>query len=45
MSALLRLLAWKWVNITLEYAATAGWTLLPRWGAAVAGVNLSRIQS
>lgn len=41
MSALLRLLAWEWVNIALEYAATAGWAGLPRWGTAVAGVNLA----
>ncbi|MBR6023018.1 MAG: hypothetical protein IK066_11460 [Kiritimatiellae bacterium] len=40
MSAILRFLAWEWVNIALEYAATAGWVRLPRWGAAVAGVNL-----
>lgn len=40
MSGLLHLFAWEWVNIALEYAATAGWARLPRWGAAVAGVNL-----
>lgn len=40
MSMLFRLLAWEWVNIALEYTATAGWARLPRWGAAVAGVNL-----
>ncbi|MBR3583142.1 MAG: hypothetical protein IKO01_06855 [Kiritimatiellae bacterium] len=40
MNELLRLLAWEWVNITLEYTATAGWARLSRWGATVAGVNL-----
>lgn len=31
--------AWEWINIALEYAAT-GWVKLPRWFIAVVCVNL-----
>ena len=40
MSAILSFLAWEWVNIALEFAATA-WVRLPRWILAVIGVNLA----
>ena len=39
MTALLYAIAWEWINIALEYTATA-WTGLPRWWLAVVGVNL-----
>ena len=39
MTAFLRWLAWEWLNIALEYSATA-WVRLPRWFLAVAAVNL-----
>ena len=39
MSAILCFLAWEWINIALEFAATA-WVKLPRWFLAVVGVNL-----
>ena len=39
MVALLYAIAWEWINIALEYTATA-WTGLPRWWLAVVGVNL-----
>lgn len=40
MSAILGFLAWEWINISLEFAATA-WVKLPRWFLAVVGVNLA----
>ena len=40
MSALLYFLAWEWINIALEYTATA-WVKLPRWFLAVVAVNLA----
>ena len=40
MSAILGFLAWEWVNIAIEFAATA-WVRLPRWFLAVVGVNLA----
>ena len=40
MSAILCFLAWEWINIALEFAATA-WVRLPRWILAVIGVNLA----
>ena len=39
MSALIRFVAWEWVNIALEYAAVS-WARLPRIFLAVVGVNL-----
>lgn len=39
METLVRFIVWEWVNIALEYAASA-WTKLPRFGWAVIGVNL-----
>lgn len=39
MTSVLRWLAWEWLNIALEYSATA-WVRLPRWFLAVAAVNL-----
>ena len=32
--------AWEWINIALEYAATV-WVKLPRWFIAVVCVNLA----
>ena len=40
MSGFLYYLAWEWINIALEYMATA-WVKLPRWWLAVIGVNLA----
>ena len=40
MSAILGFLAWEWINIALEFTATA-WVRLPRWWLAVVGVNLA----
>lgn len=40
MTAFLHWLAWEWLNIALEYSATA-WVRLPRWFPAVAAVNLA----
>ena len=40
MSALLYFAAWEWINIALEYTATA-WVKLPRWFWAVVVVNLA----
>ena len=39
MTALCWFLAWEWINIALEYTATA-WMRLPRWFLAVVIVNL-----
>ena len=33
-------IAWEWINIALEYTATA-WVRLPRWFLAVVAVNLA----
>lgn len=40
MTAFLHWLAWEWLNIALEYSATA-WVRLPRWFLSVAAVNLA----
>lgn len=40
MSALLYFGAWEWINIALEYTASA-WVKLPRWFLAVVTVNLA----
>jgi len=40
MRALLYFAAWEWINIALEYTATA-WVKLPRWFLAVVAVNLA----
>lgn len=40
MTALLRFLAWEWINIALEFSVTA-WVRLPRWFLAVTAVNLA----
>jgi len=40
MKALCWFLAWEWINIALEYTATA-WVRLPRWFLAVVAVNLA----
>jgi len=40
MSAFLCFIAWEWINIALEFTATA-WVKLPRWFLAVVGVNLA----
>ena len=40
MSAILGFLAWEWINISLEFAATA-WVRLPRWFLAVVAVNFA----
>ena len=40
MSAILSFLAWEWINIAIEFAATA-WVRLPRWFFAIIGVNLA----
>lgn len=40
MNAFLYYLAWEWINIALEYMATA-WVKLPHWWLAVFGVNLA----
>ena len=39
MSAFCWFLAWEWINIAIEYTATA-WVRLPRWFLAVVAVNL-----
>jgi hypothetical protein len=39
MKAICWLLVWEWINIALEYTATA-WVRLPRWFLAVVAVNL-----
>ena len=39
MKAICWLLVWEWINIALDYAATA-WVRLPRWFLAVVAVNL-----
>ena len=33
-------LVWEWINVALEFTATA-WVRLPRWFLAVVGVNLA----
>lgn len=40
MSALLYFGVWEWINIALEYTASA-WVKLPRWFWAVVVVNLA----
>ena len=40
MRALGWFLAWEWINIALEYTASA-WVKLPRWLGAVVAVNLA----
>lgn len=40
MSVLLYFAAWEWINIALEFTATA-WVKLPRWFLAVVAVNLA----
>lgn len=40
MTAFLHFLAWEWLNVALEYSATA-WVRLPHWFAAVVAVNLA----
>ena len=40
MRTLLYFIAWEWINIALEYAASA-WVKLPRWFWAVVAVNLA----
>ena len=40
MRALCWFLAWEWINIALEFTATA-WVRLPRWFLAVVAVNLA----
>ena len=40
MRALLYFAAWEWINIALEFTATA-WVKLPRWFWAVVAVNLA----
>ena len=40
MKALCWFLAWEWINIALEYTATA-WVRIPRWFLAVVAVNLA----
>lgn len=40
LAAILRFLAWEWINIAVEFSATA-WVRLPRWFLAVAVVNLA----
>ena len=40
MRALCWFLAWEWINIALEYTATA-WVRLPRWFLVVVAVNLA----
>ena len=39
MKALCWIFAWEWINIALEYTASA-WVRLPRWFLAVVVVNL-----
>lgn len=39
MDALIKFIAWEWINIALEYTASA-WVDMPRWWLAVVGVNL-----
>ncbi len=39
MSVFLYFVVWEWINIALEFTATA-WVKLPRWPLAVIGVNL-----
>ena len=40
MSVLLYFAVWEWINIALEYTASA-WVKLPRWFLAVVAVNLA----
>ena len=40
MSFLLYFVVWEWINIALEYTASA-WVKLPRWFLAVVAVNLA----
>lgn len=40
MSAALWFAAWEWINIAIEYTASA-WVRLPRWFLAVVAVNLA----
>lgn len=40
MRVLCWFLAWEWINIAIEYTATA-WVRLPRWFLAVVAVNLA----
>lgn len=40
MRALCWFLAWEWINIAIEFTATA-WVRFPRWFLAVVAVNLA----
>lgn len=40
MKAICWFLVWEWINIALEFTATA-WVRLPRWFLAVVAVNLA----